>query len=66
MLAILSTVIVLATFALTTLVEEPATAVTLLVILALSIAADAISKRTRDRGAAPALAVGGHDGHGRG
>jgi L-asparagine transporter-like permease len=52
-LAVLSTVIVLATFALTTLVEEPATAVALLAILALSIAADAMWKRTRDRGRAP-------------
>jgi amino acid transporter len=52
-LAVLSTVIVLATFALTTLVEEPATAVALLAILALSIAADATWKRTRDRGRAP-------------
>jgi len=53
-LAVLSTVIVLATFALTTLVEEPATAVTLLAILGLSIAADAMWKRTRDRERAPA------------
>lgn len=52
-LAILSTVIVLATFALTTLVEEPATAATLLAILAVSIAADATWKRTRDRGPEP-------------
>jgi len=52
-LAVLSTVIVLATFALTTLVEEPATAVTLLAILGLSIAADAMWKRTRDRERAP-------------
>jgi amino acid transporter len=52
-LAVLSTVIVLATFALTTLVEEPATAVTLLAILGLSIAADAMWKRTRDREQAP-------------
>ena len=52
-LAVLSTVIVLATFALTTLVEEPATAIALLAILALSIAADAMWKRTRDRERAP-------------
>ncbi|HET6952125.1 MAG TPA: APC family permease [Acidimicrobiales bacterium] len=52
-LAVLSTVIVLATFALTTLVEEPATAAALLAILALSIAADATWKRTRDRGRDP-------------
>jgi amino acid transporter len=56
-LAVLSTVIVLATFALTTLVEEPATAVTLLAILALSIAADVMWKRTRDRGRAPVYGV---------
>jgi amino acid transporter len=53
-LAVLSTVVVLATFALTTLVEEPATAVTLIAILALSIAADAAWKHTRDRGREPA------------
>jgi amino acid transporter len=57
-LAVLSTVIVLATFALTTLVEEPATAIALLAILALSIAADATWKRTRDRGRAPSTASG--------
>ena len=65
-LAILSTVTVLATFALTTLVEEPATAAALLVILAVSIAADATSKRARDRGRARALALEGHDGDGHG
>jgi type II secretory pathway pseudopilin PulG len=53
-LAVLSTVIVLATFALTTLVDEPATAVALLAILALSIAADAMWKRTRDHRRVPA------------
>ncbi|HET6774288.1 MAG TPA: APC family permease [Acidimicrobiales bacterium] len=56
-LAVLSTVTVLATFALTTLVEEPVTAVALLVILALSIAADVLWKRTRDRERAPAYGV---------
>jgi hypothetical protein len=56
-LAVLSTVTVLATFALTTLVEEPATAVALLVILALSIAADVLWKRTRDREQAPVYGV---------
>ncbi|MGH9233190.1 MAG: APC family permease [Acidimicrobiales bacterium] len=56
-LAVLSTVTVLATFALTTLVEEPATAVALLVILALSIAADVLWKHTRDREQAPAYGV---------
>ncbi|HEX5945660.1 MAG TPA: APC family permease [Acidimicrobiales bacterium] len=53
-LAVLSTVIVLATFALTTLVEEPATAAALLVILALSIVADVAWKRARQRGRVPA------------
>lgn len=48
-LAVLSTVIVLATFASTTLVEEPGTAAALLVILALSVAADLSWKRVRDR-----------------
>jgi amino acid transporter len=45
-LAILTTVVVLVTFALTTLVEEPATAVALVVILLLSIALDAGWKHT--------------------
>ena len=52
-LAVLSTVIVLATFALTTLVEEPATAAALLTILALSIATDLTWKRARQRGRVP-------------
>ena len=52
-LAVLSTVVVLATFALTTLVEEPATAAALLVILALSIAVDLTWKRARQRGQVP-------------
>jgi amino acid transporter len=51
LLAILSTVVVLATFALTTLVEEPGTAVALVVILILSIAADVVWKRSRTRAA---------------
>jgi amino acid transporter len=46
--AITSTVVVLLTFALTTLVEEPATAVALAVIVLLSIALDVGWKRTRD------------------
>ena len=46
--AITSTVVVLLTFALTTLVDEPATAVALAVILLLSIALDLGWKRTRD------------------
>jgi amino acid transporter len=52
-LAVLSTVIVLATFALTTLVEEPGTAAALLVILALSILTDLTWKRARQRGRVP-------------
>lgn len=46
--AITSTVVVLLTFALTTLVEEPATAAALAVIVLLSIALDLGWKRTRD------------------
>ena len=46
---ILSTVTVLVTFALTTLVEEPATAVTLVAILVLSIVIDLLWKGMRDR-----------------
>ena len=44
-LAILSTVVVLVTFASTTLVEEPATAVTLVAIVVLSIVVDVLWKR---------------------
>jgi hypothetical protein len=47
-------VIVLVTFAVTTLVAEPATAVALVVILALSVALDLGWKRRRDRHPAPA------------
>jgi amino acid transporter len=47
-LALASTVIVLATFVVTTLVEEPATAVTLCVILAMSVALDFGWKRRRN------------------
>jgi amino acid transporter len=46
--AVTSTVVVLLTFALTTLVEEPATAVALAVIVLLSIALDLGWKRVRD------------------
>jgi len=46
--AIVTTVVVLVTFAFTTLVEEPATAVALIVILLLSIALELGWKRTRD------------------
>jgi predicted tellurium resistance membrane protein TerC len=46
--AITSTVVVLLTFAFTTLVDEPATAVALAVILLLSVALDLGWKRTRD------------------
>ena len=47
-LAIVTTVVVLVTFAFTTLVDEPATAVALMVILLLSIALEVGWKRTRD------------------
>ena len=47
-LAIVTTVVVLVTFAFTTLVDEPATAVALLVILILSIALEFGWKRVRD------------------
>jgi amino acid transporter len=53
-LAVGSAVIVLATFAFTTLVEEPATAVTLVVILLLGVALDLGWKRRRDRQPTPA------------
>jgi predicted tellurium resistance membrane protein TerC len=46
--AITSTVVVLLTFAFTTLVEEPATAVALAVIVLLGVALDLGWKRTRD------------------
>jgi L-asparagine transporter-like permease len=48
-LGVLSTVTVLVTFVFTTLVEEPATAVTLAVILLLCVIIDLAWKRTRDR-----------------
>lgn len=47
--AIVSTVVVLATFAATTLVDEPATAVALVAILLLSVLLDLGWKRSRDR-----------------
>jgi hypothetical protein len=46
--AITSTVVVLLTFAFTTLVDEPATAVGLVVIVLLSVALDLGWKRVRD------------------
>jgi amino acid transporter len=46
--AITSTIVVLLTFAFTTLVDEPATAAALAVILLLSVALDVGWKRTRD------------------
>jgi amino acid transporter len=48
LLAILSTTVVLVMFATTTLVDEPATLVTLVAILALSIGVDLLWKRARD------------------
>ena len=47
-MAITSTVVVLLTFAITTLVEEPATAAALAVIILLGVALDLGWKRTRD------------------
>jgi amino acid transporter len=47
-MAITSTIVVLLTFAFTTLVDEPATAAALAVILLLSVALDVGWKRTRD------------------
>ena len=53
-LAIASTVVVLVTFTFTTLVDEPATAVTLLAIIVLSVVVDFAWKRARGaRAAAP-------------
>ena len=48
-LGVVTTVIVLVTFAFTTLVDEPATAVALVAILLLSILLDLGWKRTRAR-----------------
>ena len=48
-LAIATTVVVLVAFAVTTLVEEPGTAVALVAILVLSIVLDLVWKRARDR-----------------
>ncbi|MGZ4735511.1 MAG: hypothetical protein ACXV8R_07890 [Acidimicrobiia bacterium] len=53
-LAIASTVTVLATFALTTLVEEPATAVTIVAILLLAVLLDFSWKARRPEGTPPA------------
>ncbi|MBB3084440.1 APC family permease [Geodermatophilus sabuli] len=53
-LAVGSAVIVLVTFAFTTLVEEPATAVTLVAILLVSVALDLVWKRRRPERPAPA------------
>jgi amino acid transporter len=47
LLAIVSTTVVLVTFAFTTLVEEPATVVTILVIVSLSVLVDYAWKRSR-------------------
>jgi len=52
-LAVTTTVVVLATFALTTLVEEPGTAIALVAILALSAVIDLLWKRRRDTSVAP-------------
>jgi len=58
LIAIASTAVVLTTFAFTTLVDEPATAVTLVAIILLSIIVDLVWKRARARGA-PAVEPGG-------
>jgi amino acid transporter len=50
--AITTAIVVLVTFALTTLVEEPATAVTIVAIVAVSAAIDLWWKRRRDSGSA--------------
>mgnify|MGYP005814912347 CR=1 FL=1 len=47
LVAIATTVVVLATFATTTLVDEPATAVVLLAIVAVSVVLDAVWKSRR-------------------
>lgn len=52
-IALLTTVVTLASFAATTLAEEPATAVALVVLLALAVVLDLWWKRTRDSGVAP-------------
>ncbi len=49
MVAIVTTVVVLVSFAVTTLADEPATAATLVVILAFSVILDLVWKRARDR-----------------
>ena len=60
LLALASTVIVLVTFVFTTLVDEPATAVLLVVILVVSVGLDLGWKRVRDgHGRRPASAVDG-------
>jgi L-asparagine transporter-like permease len=53
-LAVGTTVIVLLTFAFTTLVNEPATAVALIVILLVSVLIDVLWKRRRDASLRPA------------
>jgi amino acid transporter len=52
--AVVSTVVVLATFAATTLVDEPGTAIAIVAILVLSVVLDLIWKRLRDARAAGA------------
>lgn len=56
-LAVASTVVVLVSFAVTTLVDEPGTAVALVVILALSVVLDLAWKHRRDARPAPPAAV---------
>jgi hypothetical protein len=52
MLGVVTATVVFVTFAFTTLVEEPATAVAMVVILTLSILLDFMWKRARDARAA--------------
>jgi hypothetical protein len=58
-LANLTTLVVLVAFAFTTLVEEPATAVTMVAMLVLSVALDLVWKSRRRSGAgSPGVATG--------
>ena len=58
-IGVASTVTVLIAFTFTTLVDEPGTAIALVVILVISVCADQVWKRNRERTRAPACA-GGH------
>src|SRR6185437_550339 len=56
--AVVTTLVVLVTFVFTTLIHEPASLVTLLVIVALSMALDMAWKRSRDRRQVVSYAAG--------